>query len=335
MTAADPSPAGDHPVETAADLAAVAALLEIAEELGVSPLLDGGGPFTGADLALAALAPAERVGGFLDALLAAGLVQRAAEPGRFVGRPDLADLRYQAGYLSWALTANRPYLENAPEFLRDPDAAGQKYRRDGRWVAVSSRWVGSQGFYPSAFAEITGSRPARVVDLGAGAGGLLVHLLGTLPGSSGVAVDLSPAGCAEAERAADRAGVADRLRVVNRAIESLVDDPSPLRGADVVHAGFVLHDVVAQPGVLDAVLRTCREALVPAGRMVVAEAVPYVPDPRERAFSALFTYLHAACMGVRLPTEDEWLAAFRRAGFTGVRCVRLRMPTSRMFVAAA
>jgi SAM-dependent methyltransferase len=324
---------GAYPAETAADLAAAAAFLEMAEELGISALLDRGDRFTVDDAALAAPdLPASGLAAFLAALAAAGLITQVGDEGAFVARPDLVDLRHQAGYVAWSMNANRPYLANAPEFLRDDDAAMAKYSRDGRWVAVSSRWVGSQGFYPMAFAEIVADRPGRVVDLGAGAGGLLLNLLKKLDGCTGVGIDLSPAACAEATRQAAREGLSGRLDVVNRSIQSLIEDPSPLDGADVVHAGFVMHDIAADPAVLDGVLRACRKALAPGGKMVVVDAVPFAADERERAFSALFTYLHAQFMGVHLPTLSQWEEAFRRTGFASVRCTALRMPGSRMFV---
>ncbi|MBD3003744.1 MULTISPECIES: trans-aconitate 2-methyltransferase [unclassified Streptomyces] len=323
----------DH-AEAAADLAAIAALLEISEELGLSALLDRAAPFTLDDVAQAADVADAGATGILEALLSAGLVQPGEDARHFVPCSDLADRRYEAGYLSWALSANRPYIDHAAEFLRDPGAAGALYQRDGRRVALSSRWVGSFGFYPGVVSEITGRKPERIVDLGAGAGGLLIHLLATLPGSTGLALDLNPAACQEAERAARRAEVAERLQVVNRSIESLVDDPSPLRGADVVHAGFVLHDVVSRPDVLDGVLRACRTSIADGGCLIVTDAVPYAAGDRERAFSALFTYLHSSSMGVRLPDEEEWQSAFRRAGYSEVSATPLPMPGSRVFVAA-
>lgn len=321
--------------ETAADLAAYAALLEIAEDLGLSSLLDRGEAFTPDEAATAADVSEQAVSPFLDALLSAGLLERGGDGAAYVPVADLAERRYEAGYLSWALNANRPYIDNAALFLRDPAAAGARFRRDGRRVAVSSRWIGSYGFYPGAIEEITDRKPRRIADLGAGAGGLLIHLLTALPGSTGVALDLSAAACEEAERAAGSAGVAERLRVVHRSIESLVDDPEPIRGADVIHAGFVLHDVVGQREVVDGILGACRESLAKGGALVVTDAVPYADDPRERGFSALFSYLHASSMDVRLPPADDWLAAFGRAGFTDVRSTPLRMPGSRKFVAGA
>jgi hypothetical protein len=74
--------------------------------------------------------------------------------------------------------------------------------------------------------------------------------------------------------------------------------------------------------------------MAPAARLIVTDGVPYAANPRERTFSALFTYLHAGFMGVRLPTEEQWQAAFHSAGFSEVSCHRLRFPTGRLFVAS-
>jgi hypothetical protein len=65
--------------------------------------------------------------------------------------------------------------------------------------------------------------------------------------------------------------------------------------------------------------------------MVVVDAVSYARHPRERAFSALFTYLHASFMNVHLPTEEEWEARFHAAGFTQVECVPQILPGGRLF----
>ena len=320
--------------EIAADLAANAALLEMAEGLGLSALLDRAAPFALDEIANAAGIPGAAALSFLQALLCAGLIEQDKDARHFRPCPDLAERRYQAGYLSWSLNANRPYIDHAAEFLRQPEAAVDRYQRDGRRVAVSSRWVGTSGFYPGVVSEITSRKPQRVVDLGGGAGGLVINLLTELPGSTGLVLDLSAAACEEAGKAARRADVEDRFTVVNRSIESLIGDDSPVRGADVVHAGFVLHDVGVDPDMLNGVLRTCRECLADDGCFIATDAVSYADNQRERAFSALFTYLHSSSMGVRLRSEDKWRAAFQQAGFSDVTSTPLRMPGSRMFVAA-
>ncbi|WP_406082627.1 class I SAM-dependent methyltransferase [Streptomyces zaomyceticus] len=319
--------------ETAADLAAVAALLEMADRLGIVPLLERGEPVTVTELAVAADVPEEGMGRFLGALVAAALLEPTGVK-EFRIADDFADRIHQSGYLIWSLRANQPYVQHPAEFLRDPVGSAAQYRRDGREVAVSSRWIGSRGFYPAATEAILAVRPKRIVDLGAGAAGLLIDLLGRLPESTGVALDMSDGACQEAARAAHAAGVGDRLTVVERPIQSVADDPAPVAGADVIHAGFVFHDIVQEGDVFDRVLRRCREALRPGGIMAITDAVPFASAERERRFSSLFTYLHAEFMDVSLPPEEDWLARFRQAGFDQARCVPHRFPGGRLFIAA-
>lgn len=320
-------------IEIAADLAANTALLEMADALGISVILDQGTAFSVDEVTAAADIPEAAALSFLRALVSAGLVTEDVDGQLFTPCAELPDIRYDAGYLSWSLNANRPYIDHVAELLRHPEATAGKYQRDGRRVAVSSRWIGAYGFYPEVISEITGRKPLRIVDLGAGAGGLLIQLLKALPAASAIALDLSAAACEQAELSARQENVQDRLTVVNRSIESLIDDAEPVRGADVVHAGFVMHDAARDPDVLDGVLRACRESISDNGALVVTDSVPYVANSRERAFSALFTYVHSGAMGISLPTEEDWRAAFQRAGFSTVTSTPLRMPGSRVFVA--
>lgn len=320
-------------LDDAADLAAVAALLQIGAEIGVDRLLDSGDAFSAAELARIADLPQAGVDDYLAALVAAGLVVGTEAPDRFQAAEDYPDRRYAAGYLSWAMSANGPFLVNAREFLADRDAAARVHRRNGRRVAVSSRWIGERAFYPPIVDRVVSAGASHVADLGAGAGGLLVRLLGQDPARTGVALDSSGAACAAAREAAAAAGVDDRLQVVERTVQSLADDPGPVEGANAVLACFVMHDIVADASVAKAVLGACRDALAPGGFMAVADAVSYAPDPVERRFSALFTYLHASFMSVTLPSERHWLDTFQAAGFSKTECVPLGVPGGRLFVA--
>lgn len=325
-----------HPgVHAAADLAAVTALLEIGERLGISDLLDDRVPATAGEFAARAGTAEPPMAKFLTALAAAGLVEALPPDGsaaRFQAIDEFGDFRYAAGFISWAMEANRPFVANPLDFFRDPAEAANRHHRDGARVAISTGWMGSQGFYPGITSAVLAQSPARIVDLGAGAGALLIRLLRQLPDSLGTALDISPGACEEARRAAAASGLADRLSVVTGAIESLVEDPSPLEGADLIHAGFVMHDLVAT-GAAPRVLEICQKMLEPGGRMLVTDAVPYVKDEKERRFSALFTYLHAGFLNVSIPTEQEWIQLFHRAGFSDIVIQPQRVPGGRLFVA--
>jgi SAM-dependent methyltransferase len=320
--------------ERAADIAAVAALLEIADRLGVLSVIDSGKPFRIDDLSKSGNVPADGAATFVKALNAASIIQPSGEPDTFETVADFAQLRYESGYLSWALNANRPFIENAAWFLNAPHEARKVHQRDGRQVAVSSQWVGSKGFYPAALSSILDIKPQHAVDLGAGTGRLLIEILLALPASTAVALDMDAPSCVEAGRAAERAGVADRLTVVERPIQSLATDPSPLEDADVIHAGFVFHDMFPEEEhIADAVLRNCRDALKPNAIMAITDAVPYPEDERERRFGTLITYYHHQFMGRRLLTEDEWTDKLRGAGFRSVRSIVHQLAGARLFVA--
>jgi SAM-dependent methyltransferase len=318
--------------ETAADAAGAAALLEIGDRIGLLPHIDKGQRVDVERLASATGLPRQGVANYLEAMTSAALVVESA--GTYQVAEGFDQILYESGYLSWALNANRPFVENAVEFLTDNVAAGRRHSRDGRQVAVSSQWMGSFGFYPVALQTILDARPSHVVDLGAGTARLLIEILLTLKDTTAVALDLDGQACREAELAAERAGVADRITVYERPIQSVALDPTPVKDADVVHAGFVFHDMLPEEeDVADETLANCRDALRPGGMMAITEAVPYVPDPRERRFSAIVTYYHQQFMRRRLLNEQEWTDKLLAAGFADVRCLPHRFPTGRLFIA--
>ncbi|WP_367127824.1 class I SAM-dependent methyltransferase [Saccharothrix sp. HUAS TT1] len=320
---------------SAPDIAAAAALLEIGDRLGVLERIGAGQDFTADDLASIADLPVDGVARYAEALAAGGIVERVGAGGRtFRAVPDFAVIQHQAGYLSWTMNANRPFIEHAREFLTDFDSARAAHTRDGRQVAVSSQWMGSLAFYPAAFQAITEARPERVVDLGAGTCRLLIELLTMFPGTTGVGLDIDDQACAAASEAAKHAGVDDRLTVVRRPIQSVATDTGPLLDADVIHAGFVFHDLLPdEEEVADAVLANCRDALRPDGLLAITEAVPYLDNDRERRFSSIVTYFHREFMHRKLLSVAEWEDKLTSAGFSRVDTVELGFPTGRLFLA--
>jgi SAM-dependent methyltransferase len=321
--------------ERAADTASAAALLEMADRLGLLTQFAYGQPVSARRLAQDSGLPEISIAKYLEAMSAAAIMTEVAGgTGTFQVVPDFADIIYEAGYLSWVLNANRPFIDHVAEFFADPREAGQRYPRDLRQVAVSSQWMGSYAFYPVALSTILSAAPAHAVDLGAGTARLLIEVLRELTDSTAVALDIDGGACEEAALAAKSAGVGGRLTVTERPIQSIATDPRPVEGADVIHAGFVFHDMMPdEEDVADAVLENCRRAIRPGGFMAITDAVPYATDPRERRFSAIVTYYHQHFMGRRLLNEEEWRRKLLSVGFSSVECVRHRFPTGRFFLA--
>jgi predicted O-methyltransferase YrrM len=149
-----------------------------------------------------------------------------------------------------------------------------------------------------------------------------------------VGIDINGDACAKARSIIQAAGLDRRIQVIQAPIQSLIDDPAAVEGADVIHAGFVFHDLMPdEEGTLDALLKTFREKA--RGTLVVVDAVPYGQNPGEQAFSAAFTFLHNHFMGRQLMTESEWRAKLTSAGYDSVDVSRLGISGGRIFTARA
>jgi SAM-dependent methyltransferase len=327
-----------HEIEassSAPDIAAAAALLEIGDRLGLLDLIGSGEQFSVATLAEAGQLPEVGIANYIEALESAAIIEPLTiNRDVFRAVADFSIIQHRAGYVSWTMNANRPFIENAREFLSNPDSAGLMYHRDGRQVAVSSQWMGSLAFYPAAFEAIADTKPERVSDLGAGTCRLLIDLLTEFPGATAVGLDIDAAACQAARSAAGQTGVGDRLTVLERSIQSVATDPSPIKDADVIHAGFVFHDMMPEEETTaDAVLANCRDSLRDGGIMAITEAVPYIRNPRERRFSSIVSYYHKQFMKRKLLSESEWERKLLDAGFGHVDIVELGFPTGRLFLA--
>jgi DNA-binding transcriptional ArsR family regulator len=325
-------------VHPAANIAGAAILLNIGERIGALPYISDGKPVTAASLAHVLKLPQSALSAYLKALASAGLMESAGSSvDEFKPAAGFAEMLHSVGYVSWTLNANRPYMDHAVEFFRSTVEARTKFHRDGHQIAITSQWMGAEDFYPTARATLFALKPKRFVDLGAGSARLLIEVLLKFPKSTGVALDISAASCAAASDAAQRAGVADRLTIVERSIESVATDPAILDDADAVHGGFVFHDMLPHDeSTFEGVLRNSAKALSKThGRMLVTDAAPFVKNQRERMFSAAFGFLHHFCMGRRLLSEEEWAEKFRGNGFQSVECTRLPFPTARLYVANA
>jgi SAM-dependent methyltransferase len=339
MTDQTPSIPAAKPAPDAQTLAGRAVLLEIGAQLGLLEPLSSTIDVSPTEAAEHAQVAVPFVADYYGALVHAGLARRTNGPDattpRFAAAVDLADSINDAGYILWSVMSCAPMLWNAKAFASDLASAAQQFKRDGDHVARTSRWMGEADFYPQAEHAILSRRPRKLVDLGSGTCALLMRLLRKLPESRGVGIDISREACARAKASISAAGFSSRLNVVEAPIQSLLDDPTPIEGASVIHAGWVFHDLMPQEeAVLDRLLRMFR-AEAPDGALVMVEGVPYGAEPGEGGFSASYTFLHSHFMGRQLQTETEWLARLGAAGYGNVEVSRLGISGGRLFVAQA
>jgi SAM-dependent methyltransferase len=316
------------------DIAGGAILLEIGAEYGVVDLLRNGKAIDANLAASRAGIPREVVQRYLTTLEGLGLVTAVdgSPPTHVRATPKFERLVHDLGYITW-IRACEPLIAHSREFATDMGKAQDRYPRDGGLVARAAQWMGEEGFYPQTERAILARQPKRIVDIGCGSGRLLIRCLTQLPETTAVGIDLNAKACAQARAAAEVAGVQDRLTILERSEESLVDDPQPLIGAEVVHAAWALHDLMPDAeAVLDRLLATCATA-VPRPVLMIAEAVPYAQGADEAMFSAAFSFIHENFMGRRFLTEAAWQAKLEKAGFSKIDVEKFVAPGGRLYVA--
>lgn len=324
------------PSSTAQTLAGKAILLEIGAKAGILDPLLSQREISVAEVATSSGVPESFVSGYYKALTHAGLAKIAAEStngNHFSAAPDLQQSVNDAGYIVWGLMSCAPLITNARAFSENMINSAETYVRDGEHVARTSKWMGENDFYPHAENAIVSSRPKKIVDLGSGTCGLLMRCLRKLPEAQGVGVDINKDACDKARSILQNAGMDQRISVIEAPIQSLVQNPAPLEGADIIHAGFVFHDLMPdEEATLDALLRTFRKQ-APRGMLVVVDAVPFAHSPGEDAFSAAFTFLHSHFMSRKFLTEDGWKEKLFQAGYNSVEISQLGISGGRIFTA--
>jgi SAM-dependent methyltransferase len=329
------------PTKNEANIAGAAALLEMGARLGVLNDIENSKYIDSTTLAESCKLPEVAVKAYLLALTSAGILECSSnskvQSTDYVFTKTESYNRYktESGYILWALSACRPFIEQARDFLSAPSSIPQGHPRDGGLVALASAWMGCLDYYPPAINVILEHNPSRLVDLGSGSGGLLIDILNKLPEATGLGIDLNPTACAHARRDAEIAGVADRLTIQERSIQSLASDATCLKGADIINAGFVFHDLFpVDADIASQVFSACYRALAPNnGLMVLTELIPYVQNDRERMFSAVLSFFHQEFMKRKIPTESEWSEKLHDAGFEEVKFHKIPMPGTRLIVA--
>ncbi len=150
----------------------------------------------------------------------------------------------------------------------------------------------------------------RVVDVGGGNGLALAALLGRHPGMRGVLFDL-PDVVARARKGVASHGVSDRMRFVGGDFF----DSVPANG-NAYLMRHVIHDW--DDGEAVSILRNCREAMEPDGRVLVVETV--IPSGNGPCFGKWLD-LMMLVVGGRERTREQYERLFSAAGLRLTRVV--------------
>jgi SAM-dependent methyltransferase len=256
------------------------------------------------------------------ALTPLGQWLRSDVPGSL--RPIVLLMARQPLWNAWGRLADS-VMTGAPSARPQSDGVFlDRHVEDPEYGAVfdEAMAAGSTASAPAILAAYDFSRFKRIVDVGGGQGALLAAILRATPGAIGVVFDLAPVIAGARERM-EAQGIADRWELV--AGDCFERVPA---GGDAYLMKLVIHDWDDERS--RTILRNCRRAIRPDGRLLLIEPVmPEEVDTSERARDIVLTDLHMlVATGGRERTEEEFRALYRDAGFRLTRVVPTTLPLS-------
>jgi O-methyltransferase domain/Dimerisation domain len=298
----------------------VSQAIHVAATLGIADLLKNG-PRSSDDLAVATGTHAGSLYRLLRALASVGVFREDADR-RFaltlLGDGLRSDAPEPIG--PWAVFIGQPEHQRAWGHLLHSIQTGEnafqhvhgvnvwEYRaRSPEAGAIFDRAMTglSRGVTDAVLNAYDFAQFACVVDVGGGQGALLAAILTKHPSMRGVLFD-QPQVVAGAEQVLRAAGVADRCQVGGGDFFEAVPD-----GGDAYVLKSILHDWEDEQAT--AILRTCRRAIGPNGKLLVIERE--ISPPNEDPRAKFVDLLMLVSAGGRERTRKEWAVLFAAGGF--------------------
>jgi SAM-dependent methyltransferase len=314
---------------------AVVRSIGVVAELGVPDVL-ANGPMSAADIASRCGANEDALSRVMRTLAAVGLFTEGSTPLRY-GLTPLSELlrsdsprslrdfaRLRGGPMSWsawgaldhAVRTGGAAFEHAHgasafEYLEKNPCAARMFDDGMRSLSRHIDAAVVEGYDFSPF--------TKLIDVGGGRGGLLAAILRAHPHLTGILLDQAAAigGSGELLRAS---GVADRCQAV------VGDFFAPLpSGADGAILSHVVHNWDDDGAV--RILRNCRDALTPTGKVLILEYV--LTDDAVGVAAKLFDLQMLVYFGGgRERTVEGYRVLLERAGFALTRIIPTHSPAS-------
>lgn len=287
------------------------ALALLGDRLGLWGALAGAGPLTSVELAARTGCAERHVREWLCCQAAGGWLSYDADSGRFALDPAYAAVLAAEGspvFLGGSLQlvgAIFASLDRLGDAFRTGEGIGwgEHHADLHRGVARFFR-VACEPYLAGWLSALDGTSAlledgGRILDVGCGEGSAALALARQFPQTTVVGVDAHGPSIGEAHRAAERAGVHDRVSFVQGDAADL-----PSHSYDLATAFDVLHDLGDPVGVATAV----RRALAPGGAWLVVE--PLAGDRLEDNLNPVGRIFYAGstafCMPCALAQEGGW-----------------------------
>lgn len=226
--------------------------------------------------------------------------------------------RYLGGYVRLGAEFATDDYRLAQRAFATGEVAPYQGRSDGFTTAVTQAIAGvnvmlARKILPgvAGVADVLNAG-GSLLEVGCGTGFLQLQLAKAFPNARCTGVDIDPTGLAAARRAVERAGLEERVRILEGDVGSVVAPES----FDVVVMVEVLHEI--DPAIRGGVVESCARALAPGGWLVIVDetypsdlAQARQPDYR----FPLQTGFEELMWGNVVPTREEQERLLAEAGF--------------------
>jgi phenylpyruvate C(3)-methyltransferase len=231
--------------------------------------------------------------------------------------PNFAAVDRDKGFFYWLTCGYGQLFSTLPRLLRRSNRSGDFYQRDGAAIGIACRENNRVFFNPTFDPVIRSLDFSAVADLGCGSGERLIRITRDRPGVRGLGIDTSSAVLEVARAEVNRAGLAERIALVESDVTAL-DPEQEFLGIDLVTSFMMAHDFWPRDACI-ASFRRIRQCFPDVKHFLLADTArtPSDNDGQLPIFSLGFETAHAV-MGVYLPTLDEWDQVFAESGW---RCV--------------
>lgn len=290
----------------------VTSVVSAVHELGILDLLNEIGGYS-IDMAAGADLDPGIVRRLLVTLAWADIVY--IEGDRVTTGPRFAEVYALRGYFYWLVRGCGELFSIAPEVASSKSQADNFYHRNMRAVAIGSRLIGDSEVEPLFDSILDALDFGMVADLGCGSGQRLLRIADRQPFTRGVGVDIARGAVGLARESVAAAGMAGRIHIVRGDVLALPSNPV-FADVDVVTCVFMGHDFWPIERCVSG-LKDLRRAFPNIKRLLLCDVVrtPGIPGPETTIFTLGFELVHAL-MGVYIPSREEWLEAFRAAGWS-------------------
>ncbi|NYI04684.1 class I SAM-dependent methyltransferase [Allostreptomyces psammosilenae] len=292
--------------------------ISAAWELGILDALSASGSLDIDEFAAAHRLDRTATHGLFRALAAVDIVERAGTTA--VPAANFAEVCRNRSFFHWLARGNADLLRTTAHVLREENRTGAFYQRDSAAISVACREISALTYDPwfrQALDDLDFT-PRAVADLGCGSGERVLQLLRRFPGARGVGIDIARPAVEMTRSEAERAGLADRLSVVEADARALRPRPE-LADVELLTCFMMGHDFWPRDSCVRH-LRNLREVFPAVRRFLIGDATRTDPkaDRELPVFTLGFEFAHDL-MGTYIPTASDWSSVFPEAGWRLVK----------------